>query len=232
MIITARQLEDLHKHAGANGHVTLPYRARLTPLAVDFVRSRKIALGYADVPSQSGTVPSQASPHADSNTPATSLADIGPASSAPPPSLVSLTRPLLWWCDGPCGPAKAALVAEEKQSSLRALDHQPSALQTVAVIKAIAADVKSNRAGGAILIVQSAAAAVVLANRCPSLRAIVATTLDSVESGTRDFAANVLVVEHPNKTLAQIRNLVSRFIRGQRAPSAELQQMIGGLTCA
>ena len=32
MIFTARQLEDLHR---TNGHVVLPYGARLTPLAVD-----------------------------------------------------------------------------------------------------------------------------------------------------------------------------------------------------
>ena len=30
MIFTARQLEELHR---TNGHVTLPYRARLSPLA-------------------------------------------------------------------------------------------------------------------------------------------------------------------------------------------------------
>ena len=39
MIVTARQLEDLHKSHGGNGRVTLPYRARLTPLAADYVRS-------------------------------------------------------------------------------------------------------------------------------------------------------------------------------------------------
>ena len=50
MIITARQLEDLHKSHGGNGRVTLPYRARLTPLAADFVRTRKLTLGYSDMP--------------------------------------------------------------------------------------------------------------------------------------------------------------------------------------
>ena len=43
MIFTARQLEDLHK---SNGHVVLPYGARLTPLAVDWARGKKIAVGY------------------------------------------------------------------------------------------------------------------------------------------------------------------------------------------
>src|SRR4051794_26167671 len=48
MFLTARQLEDLHRANGSNGHLVLPYRARLTPLAADWVRSRKIALGYSD----------------------------------------------------------------------------------------------------------------------------------------------------------------------------------------
>ena len=49
MIITARQLEDLHKSHGGNGRVTLPYRARLTPLAADYVRARKLVLGYSEI---------------------------------------------------------------------------------------------------------------------------------------------------------------------------------------
>ena len=43
MIFTARQLQDLHK---TNGHVTLPVGARLTPMAADWARSRKIAVVY------------------------------------------------------------------------------------------------------------------------------------------------------------------------------------------
>ena len=45
MIFTARQLEDLHK---TNGHIVLPYRARLTPLAHDWLKSKRITVGYSD----------------------------------------------------------------------------------------------------------------------------------------------------------------------------------------
>ena len=48
MIVTARQLEDLHRQNGGNGQVVLPYRARLTPLAQDWVRAKRVALGYSD----------------------------------------------------------------------------------------------------------------------------------------------------------------------------------------
>ena len=38
MIFTQRQIELLHN---GNGHIVLPYRARLTPLAQDWVRQRR-----------------------------------------------------------------------------------------------------------------------------------------------------------------------------------------------
>src|SRR5678815_5668941 len=159
MIVTERQLEDLHKQNGANGHVTLPYRARLTPLASDWVRKRKIVLGYSD-----GEAP----------VPANSAGEFsGRAQHDGFP-----TGAVLWWCDGPCGPAKAALVAHEKESSLRALDVPQDGKRTAPVVKTFAAEVKAGRAASGILMVKTGAAAVVFANRCPSLRAILGTCLD------------------------------------------------------
>ena len=101
MFFTARQLEDLHKSNGSNGHVTLPYRARLSPLAQDWVRARKIALGYSDAVAPA----SKSAPGA--NQPGAALSPAKPAT----PGTV------LWWCDGPCGPAKAALTAQAKEST-------------------------------------------------------------------------------------------------------------------
>jgi hypothetical protein len=57
MFVTVRQLEDLHKQNGANGHVTLPYRARLTPLASDWVRAKKVVLGYSDGETKEPAIP-------------------------------------------------------------------------------------------------------------------------------------------------------------------------------
>src|SRR5438045_3509043 len=109
MFVTVRQLQDLHRQNGSNGHVTLPYRARLTPLAQDWVRSKRVVLGYGEGEPRA--------PNAPSTAPA------GAAASAAQPS----SGQVLWWCDGPCGPAKAALVTYEKESSLKALDvvHDP-----------------------------------------------------------------------------------------------------------
>src|SRR3954449_4797779 len=196
MIFTARQLEELHR---SNGHVTLPYRARLSPLAQDWVRQKKIAIGYADVETQP------------------------PTSTTPRDESLTISRPFVWWCDGPCGPAKAALMAQSKESSLNELGIATDANQLVPAIKRIADEIKTDKISGAILLVKTGAEAIVYANRCPSLRAILGTCIDAVEQGIQQVAANVLVIEHPYKTLSQVKNLVGRFVRGKRGLSVELK---------
>lgn len=223
MIVTARHLEDLHRQSGSNGHVTLPYRARMTPLAQDWIRAKKVVVGYGEVGSLEAGGASSAKPQAAK--PASSSGAV--ATDSP-----SSEGAFVWWCDGPCGPAKAAVTAQAKESSLRALDHPTDAKQLVKVIKSIAADVKAARIQGAILLVQNGAMATVLANRCPSLRAIVGSSLEAVDQGVRDAAANVLIVEHPQKTLQQVKNLLSRFTRGKQSLSEEVQRELRELaTC-
>lgn len=211
MIYTARQLEDLHKGSGANGQLVLPYGARLTPLAVDWAKSKKVAIGYSNV---------------EPSRPAVKPINSGTASAA------ADARTLLWWCDGPCGAAKAALSAQAKESLLSPIDIPADAANLVKVIKHIAAEVKSSRAAGAVFLLQTGAAAVIFANRCPSLRAILGTCLDTVEQGIQLVATNVLVIEYPHKTLPQVKNMLGRFARaaGQRMPSDQVQQHLKELT--
>ena len=209
MIVTARQLEDLHRQGGSNGHVTIPYRARLSPLAADWIRAKKIVLGYGDVPSDSaGAAPTSTS--------------IATTQAAEPVS--SPAGGFLWWCDGPCGPAKAAVMAHAKESNLRAMDQMADPKHLVSVIREIALLTKSARIHGAVLLVQNGALATIFANRCPSLRAVLGTCIESVEQGVQHAAANVLIIEHPYKTLQQVRNLLSRFTRGRGELSEEVKR--------
>src|SRR5258705_6571180 len=149
MIYTARQLEDLWKANGSNGQVVLPYRARLSPMASDWIKSKKINVGYSD----------------DASPPKAQ------ATSKEKPTPVTTSGAFLWWCDGPCGTAKAALSAQARESSLAPIDILSEPTRLVPVIRKIAAEIKSDRAPGALLMTQSAASALVFANRCPSLRA-------------------------------------------------------------
>jgi hypothetical protein len=215
MIYTARQLEDLHKGSGANGQLVLPYGARLTPLAVDWARSKKVAIGYSNV-----------------EAPRPAVQPINAATASP----TTDAKTLLWWCDGPCGAAKAALSAQAKESALSPIDLPADAANLVKVIKHAAAEVKAGRAGGLVLLVHTGAAATIFANRCPSLRAILGTCLETVEQGIQLVAANTLILEYPHKTLSQVKNLLGRFARAAatpRAPSEPLQQQLKELaSCA
>ena len=203
MMVTARQLDELHKAAGGKGQVVLPYRARLTPMASDWVRSKSVTIGYSDATAQK-PVEKEKAPSA----PAAKAGDY------------------LWWCDGPCGQIKAAIAMEAKQAGMRQIEPPAAPCPLMASIKTIADQVNSGKAAGGVLVVESASTAVVLANRSPVLRAIVGTHLATVEQGVNGIAANVLILEHPRLSLAQARNLLSRFLRGQRKLSEEVQAQL------
>jgi ribose 5-phosphate isomerase RpiB len=209
MFVTVRQLEDLHRSNGSNGHVTLPSRARLTPLAQDWVKAKRVVLGYADGDAQASSAPAPA-----------------PAGPAGAPAQQPTGAATLWWCDGPCGLAKAALLEVEKTSSLKSLDVSQEPRRIAAVLKALAAEIKSGRAEAAVLMVQTGATAVVFANRCPSLRAIMGTCFEAVEQGVQQVAANVLVIEHPHRTLQQMKNMLSRFVKARRELSDEVRRQL------
>ncbi len=208
MIYTARQLEELHK---TNGHVRLPIGARVTPMAHDWLHSRKIAIVYGDEPQCPGTA-----------VPALSKTERVPQNpGAPAPA-----GQWLWWCDGPCGAAKAALASQAKETNLQPLPYTAEPKYLVQAIKHLANEVKSDRAAGGILLVQSGAAAVVYANRCPSLRAILGTCRDAVQQGINLVGANVLVIETPYQTLQQVKNVLSLFIRMRREPSEDVKRQL------
>lgn len=206
MIFTARQLEDLHRNAGGNGHLVLPYGARLTPLGADWIRAKKIGLGYG---------PDELVKQSNGNKPVEAVGATAHTTSA-------VSGGYVWWCDGPCGAGKAAAVAVGKESNLSAIDEVADSKRLVTVIKRIAGDVRDGKSAGAVLMVASGGAAIVLANRSPLLRAVMGTTLDSLEAAVNSVAANVLVIEYARKSFPEIKNLVSRFVRAKRSLSAEL----------
>jgi ribose 5-phosphate isomerase RpiB len=206
MIFTARQLEEMQK---SDGQITLPYRARLTPLAQDWVRHRGLKVGYADIDKP-------ADRSAGKN-------DAGGPSQ-------SIGTKWLWWCDGPCGPAKAALGSAARDAGAQMTEVGVDAKRIVEAIKIIAREVKNKRAEGAVMLVSNGALAMVYANRCKSLRAVLGTCLEAVDQGVRIVGANVLVVEHPYKSLQQAKTLLSRFFRGKREFSEDVQRQLKELS--
>jgi ribose 5-phosphate isomerase RpiB len=94
------------------------------------------------------------------------------------------------------------------------------------VVKTIAGEIKAGRAGAAVLMVQTGASAVVFANRCPSLRAVLGTCLEAVEQGIQQVGANVLVVEYPHRTLQQMKNMLARFVRAKHELPEDVRRQL------
>ena len=127
----------------------------------------------------------------------------------------------------------AAVAAQSRETTLAPIGLAAEPTQLVAAIKQLAAQAKSGQSTGGILLVKSAAEAIVYANRCPSLRAVVGTCLESVDQAMNAIAPNVLILEYPYKSLPQIRNLLARFVRGPRIAGEQVQHRLKELArCA
>ncbi|HZZ45134.1 MAG TPA: RpiB/LacA/LacB family sugar-phosphate isomerase [Tepidisphaeraceae bacterium] len=203
MIFSARQLEDLFK---ATGQIALPRAARLTPLAHDWLKSRKLVPAYTDL-----------------SAPATA------ASSLPLSPIPTLQSSYLYWCDGPCGIAKAALSAH-RDVSLTPLQTPADPAKILTVAKELANALKSNSIAGGLVFVQSAATANLYLNRCPAIRAVLGTNLQTLDIALRQVAANVLVIETTAQSLQQLKNLVGRFVKAKRELSPETQRALQELS--
>jgi hypothetical protein len=217
MIYTERQLQQMHK---AHGRVVLPYRARLTPLAQDWIRARKIVIGYSDAEALGeGEPPGEPR--------------LGRSLALANRQSPAIGDPVwLWWCDGPCGPAKAALLSVAREMGLAASSVGNHSKHLVEAVKQIATQANSGKVIGGVLLVSSASAALVYANRCRSLRAIVGTCLESVEHGLATVAANVLMIEHPHQSLSQVRNMLLRFCKARRELAEDVSRSLTELgTC-
>lgn len=187
--VTARMLDHVR-----DGIVQLAPGARLTPLARDEIRARKLTVV-----------------HADGSTGAVRNAPGRVASAAVKPAVASS---YLWWADGHC-PAVSQLTAQLRDKLRPASrSHRPGELHNVS--QRIARDVRDGRAAGGVLFVHSAALAACYANRCPSLRAVVGTCGQAVEQGIRLLGANVLIVEYPHHGVESIRQMLNAFTTASR----------------
>jgi hypothetical protein len=199
MFYTARQLESLLKE---RGKVVLPYRARLTPLAKDWVRKTRTAVGYAE-------------------------AEPKPNGKA---AKTETQAKYLWWCDGPCGSAKAALMNAAREATLEAMAILEDSSRVVSAVRHLAGEVKNGSAAGGILIVKRSGVASVYANRCSSLRAIVGTSLPTVEAGISELAANVLILEADQLSLREMKHLILRFAKAPRELKESVVRELSELT--
>lgn len=181
MIVTARQLEELHRDGGKNGRVTLKPGTRLSPLARDWVCKARVEIEYVET---------NGAPHNTGG------------------------RHVVWWCDGPCPLTKAALMMQESFVNLRSIKTSSDSSHTAIAARKMADEISSRRADAGVLLVTSAGAATVHANRLNELRAVVATSVESLDVAMKSIKPNVLIVEHIGLSLMLTSTILARFLRG------------------
>jgi hypothetical protein len=213
MIFTQRQLGELLK---LQGKIVLPYRARLSPAAQDWVRHNKVAIGYDDAAFESTA-------RAASTT-------VSPAQPWLLATQVSKTSPrFVWWSDGPDGVCKAAVGMAAREVKLESMAILEDASRAVSAIRTLSHAVSEGTAAGGVLIVKNAGPALIYANKASGLRAVMATTLAAVEESIATLAANVLVIERDKCSLIQLRNILVRFCRGERNIDPVMQSELDSL---
>jgi hypothetical protein len=187
------------------GAVRLAKGAILTPLAQDYIRDRNITV------------------MSDEMAPAVKVNGGG----AP---LAGGGAPILWWIEGQC-PSVAKLV-EALRQNLLASRERGNADNLKSVVKELAGLVKNKKVAGGVLFVPSAARAICYANRCQSLRAVVATNDRAVSEGIELLGANVLVVEYSQFGFKAMHALVKPFIESMQTVPAPVQRELDELrTC-
>jgi hypothetical protein len=142
----------------------------------------------------------------------------------------SAALPTFWWIEGQC-PSVAKVVDALRPHLLASREpSRPDNLKTA--IKELAKLVKTGKVRGGLLFVPSASRAICYANRCPSLRAIVATTERAVSEGLELLAANTLVIEYSQFGFKGMFPLVKPFIDNQPGLTAAVAKDLNELaTC-
>ncbi|MFA7235778.1 MAG: hypothetical protein WC058_02850 [Phycisphaeraceae bacterium] len=120
----------------------------------------------------------------------------------------------LWWIDGRCQAVEK--LTTHLRETLTPLGARHDASQLHQAVRDAARRVRGGQAAGAILFVPSAALAVCYANRCPSLRAVVATCGEAVEQGVELLGANVMIVEYPHHGFRSMLAMAERFTSAKR----------------
>ncbi len=207
MIFSARQLQDLFKR---QGKIVLPYRARLTPAAQDWVKHEKIKIAYDDVKISQNQSPAGVVGAISNDNP-------GPK--------------FLWWSDGPDGIAKAAIGMAARETKLESIAILEDASRAISAVRTLNESITKNSAAGGVMVVKNAGPALILANKAKNLRAVPATTMAAVDESIATMSANVLIIEREKLSLMQLKNMVVRFCKLPRKTDAvieaELKAMSG-----
>lgn len=205
MILTQRQIEQIFK---TRGKLVLPFQARLTPNAQDWVRHQKIQVHYDQ----------------------TDLSTTCRPETDPKPLQIKY----FWWSDGPDGVAKAAIGMSSREVCLEPMPILEDSSRTISAVRTLDQAVGQNVVQGGILLTSNPSIASLLTNRTVHLRGVVAGKMFHVEQCVTTFGANVLIIERETWSLTPLKNLLTRFCRLSRRTDPVIENELHSLrsSCA
>ncbi|NNM87277.1 MAG: hypothetical protein HKL95_02030 [Phycisphaerae bacterium] len=195
-LVTANRLK------GLQGTVLyLAAGARLSPLAMDEVKQRKLRVERLAGDGSSGT-----------------------------PAIGTTQAGATWccWVQGHC--ATAARVMEQyggRPISVASVGNSKESLPRV--IRRMARSLRQGEFRLAVVFVLTAGVAACMANRCEAVRAVVGTTIKGVEEGVAELGANLLVIEYPQHGYQAMAGMLAVFLRSTGAAPPLLERELLGL---
>jgi ribose 5-phosphate isomerase RpiB len=222
VFITAQTLRQrLNATAGAKV-VELAWNEVLTPNALDYVQQVRLDVRRSarPAPEPASTATEPAESHPRPPLAASQGAVPRPESEDTQNRADTLSdSPIGLVVSRPDGKVAAVLASIEREGIALVPFAQTDC--PVRNLTALCEAIGAGRFSRGVVIAAHAAGAMVLAGKCRGVRPVQATRASSVEAGLRQFAANLLVVEHAFSTFHEIRAMVRLFAAAPGAPPTD-----------
>ncbi len=175
--------------------------ARLSPLAMDEVKQRKLRVERVAGDGSGGT-----------------------------PAIGTTQAGATWccWVQGHC--AAAARVIEQYGGRPISVASAGNSQESVPrVIRRMARGLRQGEFRLAVVFVPTAGVAACMANRCAPVRAVVGTTTKGVEEGVAELGANLLVIEYPQHGYQAMAGMLAVFLKSTGAAPPRMERDLLGL---
>ncbi|QQE11934.1 hypothetical protein JD969_00210 [Planctomycetota bacterium] len=181
-----------------NHPLVLTARAKLTPLAVDYVKEKQLVL------QRQGTT-------------AGASEDVSPVKT-------NDAKPYAWWTEGFCPVVQK--LSNELRSNISFVSASKGIAELNEVVKDMDQMFERTDISGAIIFATDAAKAVLYANKCKNIRAAFSRCPESLEKAKRELGINLLIVEYPYTPADRIESLTETMMASTSGPQPIVEKQI------
>ena len=180
-----------------NNSLVLTANAKLTPLAVDYVKEKQLTL------QRQGTTIDE---------------------SVAKPVEISNAKPYAWWTEGFCPVVQK--LSNELRSNINHVSSSKSVSELNEVVKGMDQLFEHDDIAGAIMFVTDAAKAALYANKCKNIRAAFSRCPESLQKAKRELGINLLIIEYSYTSASSIESLTKTMMASTSSPQAIVEKQI------